>query len=57
MNKKTVDGVVSKVMTREEAERWVDSHLEECPECGEKAFVHVSGCGVCLECGYTPCGA
>jgi len=43
-------------MSREEAEKWVDEHLEECPMCGEKAFVHACGCGVCLECGYTPCG-
>lgn len=31
------------------------SNLEICPECGEKAMGTGEGCGLCLNCGYSPC--
>lgn len=32
-----------------------NSHLEKCPECGEYSMGSGEGCGLCLNCGYSPC--
>ena len=38
-------------------EEYVEPQMEKfvCPECGNEAMMASGGCGICLQCGYSPC--
>lgn len=55
MIEEVYDGEVKKQLCECEEESEDNSNLEICPECGEKAMGTGEGCGLCLNCGYSPC--
>lgn len=38
-------------------EEYVEPEMEKfvCPECGNESMMASGGCGICLQCGYSPC--
>jgi ribonucleoside-diphosphate reductase alpha chain len=48
--------VATKQLVLNPAQFLKDQDLGSCPACSVRAFVHQSGCGNCLSCGFSNCG-